>query len=126
VPVLADPLSKKACIMPKLTMEVPHSLGREEAMRRLKEQFELARGAYGSYVGDLQQEWNDHTLTFGFKAAGMKVGGTLTVEEALVRVLADLPLAAMMLKKMIDQRVRQELGQVLGSSIAGPGSLPAV
>jgi hypothetical protein len=113
--------------MPKLNVEVPHTLGRDEAARRLKQQFDLARGAYGSYVSDLQEQWNDdHTLTFGFKAMGMKVAGTLAVEDALVRVLVELPLAAMMIKGTIEQRTRQELTQILGPGGAAPsGTVPA-
>jgi hypothetical protein len=106
--------------MPKLTLEVPHTLGREEATRRLQQQFELARGAYGSYVSDLQQEWKENTLSFAFRAAGMKVAGLVAVEEALVRVQADLPLAAMMLKGTIEQRVKQELSRIVGPSEQSP------
>lgn len=100
--------------MPKVTVEIPHTLGREEAGRRLKQQFELANAQYGSHISDLQQQWGDYTLTFAFRAVGMKIAGTVTVEEALVRVLLELPLAAMMIKGTIEQRMRQELGQILG------------
>jgi hypothetical protein len=100
--------------MPKLTLEVPHTLGREEATRRLQQELEAARSAYGSYVNDLQQQWKDDTLSFGFRAAGMKVAGTVAVEDALVRVHAELPLAAVMLKGTIEQRVKQELCRIVG------------
>ena len=44
---------------------------------------------------------------------GFKVGGTLAVEDTAANIDVDLPLAAMMVKGMIEQRVRQELGTVL-------------
>ena len=48
-----------------------------------------------------------------FKAMGFKVGGTLAVEDTAANLDIDLPLAAMMVKGMIEQRVRQEIGTVL-------------
>jgi hypothetical protein len=44
---------------------------------------------------------------------GIKVTGTLTVEDNRVVVDAELPLSAMVLKAMIQQQIRHELGQVL-------------
>ncbi len=99
--------------MPHITMETPHTLGQEEAARRLKEKFGLVTAAYGSQVGDLQQEWNDSVLSFAFTAVGMKVSGTVTVGEAAVKMDAKVPLAAMMVRGMIEKRIGEELGNLL-------------
>jgi hypothetical protein len=99
--------------MPQLSVQVPHTLGPDEAVRRLKDKFTLARGLYQGQVQDLHEEWTDHTLSFGFKAVGMKVAGTLAVADAAVNLTADLPFAAMLFKGTIEQRVRQELGELL-------------
>lgn len=96
--------------MPKLSMEVPHTLGRDEAARRLKVQIERAR----SKVSDLQDDWQGDTLNFKLQAMGFKVGGAMEVQDSAVIIDADLPLAALMVKGMIEQRIRQELGTVLG------------
>jgi len=90
-------------------MQIPHTLGREEATRRIKEQLPKARDK----VTELEEQWQDHTLTFHFKAMGFKVGGTMVVEETAANLDLDLPLAAMMVKGMIEQRVRGELGAIL-------------
>jgi len=95
--------------MPRLSMQIPHALGREEATRRIKELLPKAR----ERVSDLDEQWQDHTLAFQFKAMGFKVGGTLAVEETAAKIDVDLPLAAMMVKGMIEQRVRQEIGTIL-------------
>ena len=95
--------------MPRLSMQIPHALGREEAARRVKEQIPKAQ----SQVTDFDEQWQEHTLTFHFKAMGFKVGGTLAMEDLAVNLNVDLPLAAMMVKCIIEQRVRQELGTVL-------------
>lgn len=95
--------------MPKLSLEVPHHLGRDEATQRLKTQLEQARGM----VTELDEQWQDHTLKFAFAVMGVKVSGQLAVEDAAVRADVDLPMAAMVIKKVIDQRVREELGKIL-------------
>jgi len=43
----------------------------------------------------------------------MSVSGTLEVEASLVRLVANLPLAAMMFKGKIKQQAREELGALL-------------
>jgi hypothetical protein len=100
-------------------MQIPHSLGREEAARRIRELIPKARGM----VTDLDEQWHDHTLDFHFKAMGFKVGGAMAVEDTVVNLDIDLPLAAMMVKGTIEQRVRQELGTILGLP-SPPSSTP--
>ena len=95
--------------MPRLSMQIPHALGREEAARRLKAQINRGR----SKVSDLEEDWQGDTLNFKFKAMGFKVGGAMAVEDAAVKIDVDLPFAAMMVKGMIEQRARQELGGIL-------------
>jgi putative polyhydroxyalkanoate system protein len=99
--------------MPQLTLETSHSLGRDEALRRLKEKFDSARSQFGGSVRDLNEEWTDHTLNFSFNAMGMGVSGTVKVEDAAVRLNADLPMAAAFFKGAIESRIRQELGDLL-------------
>ena len=99
--------------MPTLTMQTEHNLGRDEAIRRLKEKFTDARERFGSQVADLEETWDGDRFTFGFRAMGMKIAGTITVEEALVRMATELPLAAMLVKGMIESRIREELGGLL-------------
>ena len=99
--------------MPHITMDAPHALGQDEAARRLKEKFSSVTEAYGSQVGDLQQQWNGPALSFAFKTMGMKVSGTVTVEDAAVKMDAQVPVAAMMVRGMIEKRIREELGNLL-------------
>ena len=95
--------------MPKLSMDIPHSLGQEEATQRLKKQLETVRGT----ANDLHEQWDGNTMTFRLDAMGMKIEGTMAVEASVVRVHVDLPFAAMMVKGMIEQRMRQELTKIL-------------
>ena len=95
--------------MPHLALEVPHTLGREEATRRLKEQAAKAR----DQVTELEEQWKDHTLAFRFKAMGFGVSGTMAVEDAAVKIDVNLPLAAIVAKGMIEQQLREKITGVL-------------
>jgi hypothetical protein len=99
--------------MPRLTMAAAHALGEAEAVRRLKEKFAAVQEAYRAQISELQEEWNGSTLSFAFKAVGMKVAGEVTVEASQVQLAADLPMAAMMFKKVIEQQIRAKLGELL-------------
>ncbi len=99
--------------MPQLSLELPHQLGQEEAARRLKDRFNTVSDMYKAHVSDLTHQWNGHTFSFDFHTMGMKIAGTVAVEQAKVKLAASLPLAAMLFKGMIEDRIRQEMGQVL-------------
>src|ERR1044071_6652917 len=73
-----------------LVVSIPHSLGREEAMRRLKTG--LARAA--SSVPGLSvdgERWEDNRLTFGVGALGRAAAGHVDVAEDPVQVEVVLP-----------------------------------
>ncbi|MGB7737151.1 MAG: polyhydroxyalkanoic acid system family protein [Thermoguttaceae bacterium] len=99
--------------MPRITFEMPHSLGLEEATRRLKEKLAAALAEHQSRVSNLREEWRDHTLSFALKAMGMGVSGTVAVAPDQVKVDAELPIAAAFFKGAIEQRLRQEVGTLL-------------
>jgi hypothetical protein len=52
-------------------------------------------------------------LTYSFKAMGIAVQGTLTVEPADVKLDAELPWVAMAFRGTIESKVREELGKLL-------------
>ncbi len=99
--------------MPRVSMEASHALGQEEATRRLREKIGAVRATYGNQVSELHEQWDENTLAFRFKAVGMKIAGTLSVDASVVKVAASVPLAAMMFKGMIEEQVRRELGELL-------------
>ena len=99
--------------MPRITMEAPHALGQDEALKRLKDKFDSARLHYGAEVRNLDERWTDHTLNFSFSAMGMGVSGTVKVEERAVKLNAELPFAATFFKGAIESRLRAELGDLL-------------
>jgi hypothetical protein len=72
-------------------MVAEHELPRDEALRRLKTKLGSRVAArYRRQVIELHEGWADGTFSFffRFKAVGMKVSGTLTVDDSTVRVAA--------------------------------------
>jgi hypothetical protein len=99
--------------MPRLSLEVPHSLGQDEATSRLKEKFAAALAEHRDRVSDFQEQWQDHALSFSFRTMGVKIGGSLAVEPERVNFDLSLPFAAMLFRGAIEDRLRQEVTALL-------------
>jgi hypothetical protein len=73
-----------------LVVSIPHSLGREEAMRRLKAG--LTRAASSVPVLQVDEErWEDNRMIFRVRALGQAAAGHVDVAEDHVRVEVVLP-----------------------------------
>ena len=100
--------------MPKVKIAVPHGLGQEDALERIKTYAEKVRGKFEESVKNLEETWEDNKCTFAFRTYGMDFSGSMTVLDSEVQVNASLPFAAMMFKGRIENEVRGELGKMLG------------
>jgi len=73
-----------------LVVSIPHSLGREEAMRRLKTG--LTRAASSVPVLQVDEErWEDNRMIFRVRALGQAASGNVDVADDHVRVEVVLP-----------------------------------
>ena len=99
--------------MPKFQLSVPHQLSREEAIERLKGFASMVKEKYAEQFKDLNEEWKEHSVEFGFNTFGMEIKAALAVGKDSVDVDGELPLAAMLFKGKIEQEVRQALEKVL-------------
>jgi hypothetical protein len=73
-----------------LVVSIPHRLGREEAMRRLKAG--LTRAATSIPVLKVDEErWEDNRMVFRVRALGQVAAGHLDVEQDHVRLEVMLP-----------------------------------
>jgi hypothetical protein len=102
--------------MPKLTLDIPHSLDSDEAVRRLKEKIAAARQEHGAQLGEFSEEWSDQSYTFSFRALGTAVSGTILVEPQKLQLALHLPLAAMLLKGVIAARIRHEVDAMMAET----------
>jgi hypothetical protein len=99
--------------MPRVSVEVSHQLDRDEAVERLRQKTAAARSAFQDQISEFQEEWTDHHVQFSFRTMGMKTTGTVAVEPEMVKLILELPFAAMFFRGAIESRVRQELEELL-------------
>jgi len=99
--------------MPAFNIEVPHPLSKEDAKNKLENFMEQVRSKYQDQVSDLQENWDDHTLTFSFKTYGFSISGNLVVEDKKVAITGTLPFAALAFRGKIEQSIRGELEKQL-------------
>jgi hypothetical protein len=78
--------------MPKpLVVSIPHSLGQQEALRRVKEGIAYLKTKQAHRVAVLQDNWTDNQVEFIVKAVGQSAAGTIDVAEDQVTCSVQLP-----------------------------------
>lgn len=94
-----------------LIVSIPHSLGKEEARRRL--QAGLGQAASSLPVLTIEeQSWADDRLTFGVRALGQVASGTIDVEEKVVRLQVVLPWLLAKFARAVQSAIKTR-GQIL-------------
>jgi hypothetical protein len=91
-----------------LTVLIPHRLGKEEALRRLKSGIAGAQAQFSSVLTVQEQIWTDNRLQFHVKALGQAVGGSIAVDELQVTLEVVLPWLLARLAKNIARVVQQQ------------------
>ncbi len=74
-----------------LVVIIPHRLGKDEALRRIKDGVGRARGEFASLLTFEQDTWSGDRMIFGVKAFGQRATGFVDVTEHVVRVEVTLP-----------------------------------
>lgn len=97
-----------------ITVTISHSLGRDEARRRLDQSLGCVRARLPALVSSIDYDWNEFRLDFRLTAMGQNIKGLTEVEDRLVRIQLSLPLLLRILSKVIIDRTRRECARVLG------------
>ena len=74
-----------------LVVVIPHRLGKEEALRRIRDGLGRAKGEFAALLTLENETWEGDRLTFGAKALGQRASGIIDVGETGVRVEVTLP-----------------------------------
>ncbi len=94
-----------------LVVSIPHRLGREEAVRRLKSG--LGRAAASIPVMQVEEErWSGDTLAFRIRALGQIATGQVDVADDHVKVEVVLPWLLQRFAEMAQATIRKR-GQLL-------------
>lgn len=101
--------------MPGFTTEVAHNLGREAALEKLKGFLDRIQKKYSKQISDVEGSWTDNVLSYKFTTFGIKIDGTLTVDDDIVRMDGSLPFAAMMFKGKISDSIKEALEKAIAA-----------
>ena len=91
-----------------ITVTIPHRLGKDEALRRIKNGLAEARTTLASILTLKEETWNDDTLSFRVSALMQEVAGTMAVSERQVKLDVELPWLLAKLAKAITPAIKKE------------------
>ncbi len=74
-----------------LVISIPHRLGKEEAIRRLKSGLDRAIPQFGSVLRVDEEVWSGNCLTFRVTALHQAASGTVDIEDDHARIEIALP-----------------------------------
>ena len=94
-----------------LVVSIPHRLGREEAVRRLKTGLTRAASSVPMLSVD-EERWEDNRMIFRVRALGQAAAGHVEVAEDHVRVEVVLPWLLQRFAEMAQATIRKR-GQLL-------------
>jgi len=97
--------------VPKINLEIPHKLSAEDCRAKLER---FTQSLPQDQVSDLEQSWNENTLSFGFKTFGIKIAGDLTAADQKLLVDVELPFSAMLFKGKIESEIQKQLERLVG------------
>jgi hypothetical protein len=108
---IENPSEKRT--MPSFNVSVPHELGQATARARVEQFLDAVQRDYAEHVRNVSGEWQENELNFRFVTSGLKISGSLAVEESVVEVSGPLPLVAVLFRGKIEQQIRAELAKLL-------------
>ena len=100
-------------MMPQpLIISIPHSLGKEEAIRRLKSGLATAQSQFRQLFTVQEEIWSGDRLAFRVAALGQTASGTIDVAKDHVRLEVMLPWLLAKIAQQI-QRVVNAQGTIM-------------
>src|SRR5437762_13909373 len=90
-----------------LVVSIPHRLGKQEALTRIKGGLERAEQNLGQFLHVDEASWSGDTLSFRISALAQQASGTVDVAEDVVTISVVLPLMLAMLAGAIQTAIEQ-------------------
>jgi putative polyhydroxyalkanoate system protein len=91
-----------------ISVSIPHHLGKDEALRRIRDGVTDARTKFASVLTVQQADWSGDTLSFQVSAVAQQVGGTIEVLDNSVKLDVELPWILAKLAKVIAPAIQKE------------------
>ena len=91
-----------------LVISIPHTLGKAEAVRRLKSGLANAEAKFSQFLSVQEQTWTGDRLAFRIVALAQAASGTIDVAEDHVRLEVELPWLLAKVAERIQRVVKTE------------------
>ncbi|OGI81904.1 hypothetical protein A3I25_01020 [Candidatus Nomurabacteria bacterium RIFCSPLOWO2_02_FULL_42_17] len=101
--------------MIKINKTVPHSLSKDEALKRIKNLLSLTKQKFGDKISDVYEDWNGYCGKFSFMIMGHEASGVLEVHEKEVQLSGEvgLPWLLSWFKGKIESTIEEEARKLL-------------
>jgi hypothetical protein len=100
--------------MSDLHLRIPHTLGVEEARRRLHGLLPRLAEQHAGTISHAAEEWTGERAAFSFTIRGMHIRGELEVRAAEVELRGHLPFLAALFRPQIEAAIQREAAALLG------------
>jgi Putative polyhydroxyalkanoic acid system protein (PHA_gran_rgn) len=100
--------SDGASMRETISVMIPHRLGKDEALRRIKNGIAEARTTFASVLTVKEETWTGDTLAFRVSALMQETAGTIAVAENNVKLDVELPWLLAKLAKVIAPAIKKE------------------
>jgi hypothetical protein len=91
-----------------LIVSIPHRLGKDEALRRIKSGFGNARATYSRFLQIHDATWTGDRMTFNVSALGQSAAGSIEVRERDVQLEVTLPWLLHKIAERVTPVIRNE------------------
>jgi hypothetical protein len=91
-----------------LVVSIPHNLGKDEAVRRLKSGLGNAQSNFGQLFTVQEETWTGDRLQFCISALGQVASGNIDVADGHVRLEVLLPWLLAKVAEVIQPLIRKE------------------
>ena len=100
--------------MPRITQTFSHSLGKDEAVRRLREKISIEKVNKQNVATVTKEVWQDpYNLEFSMTVLTYRVDGSLNIGDSEITLNIDLPMGALLFKGMIESQIQQQMNLML-------------
>lgn len=92
-----------------MEVAIPHTLGREEARRRLRENSHKMADSFPGGMAEVTTRWSgEDRLDLAIAALGQSLTGHIDVADAQVVLSVDLPPALGFIRPIVEGAIRQQ------------------
>ena len=96
-----------------MKVEIKHNFSQEKAIYCAENIFKDLSEKYKDEFSDLEQKTENNIISFSFKAKGMNIAGTITVNENDVHIESRLPFAAKLFQGLIENKIKENANKMM-------------